>query len=294
MKLKPLLYRNIISRLRRVLWVIASVFMFSAGAEAASNSRPLRIGLPQNIFQMRYALVTDWEKYLQNKLNRSVEFVNNRKFADSIMQLHMAELDFAWVADYPNLSLGYKMRLAAIPLIKGKPFFTSYLIVPISDTTTNTLLQLKGKVMVYADPASNSHIEHRYTLMSAGEDPRRFFRKVFFTHAHRESVDAVILGLANAAEVDAFAWDAIATNHPELSLQVRIVARSQEFGAPGLVANRFVSNEEFAAIQSVLIGMAHDPEGLKLLKRMNFDGFIPGEAKFYEGLIQMKKALGEL
>jgi len=68
---------------------------------------------------------------------------------------------------------------------------------------------------------------------------------------------------------------------------------SQEFGAPPLVANHFVSKEEFADMQKVLVGMAQDPEGLKLLKRMNLDGFISGEEKNYESLVQMKKALGE-
>lgn len=286
-------FRNIAGRFPWALWLSASIFLFSANAWADRNARPLRIGLPQSIFQMQYVLVADWQQYLQGKLHRSVEFVNSRKFADSMVQLHMEKLDFAWVTDYPNTALKQQLRLLAVPLFKGRPFFSSYLIVPASDTQTTSLKQLKGTVLVFADPHSNSHIEHRYALLKAGEDPGRYFRKVFFTLSHRESIDAVILGLANAAEVDNFVWDSLAKGHPELALQTRIVAQSQEFGAPPLVANHFVSKEEFAEMQSVLIGMAHDPEGMKLLKRMNLDGFIPGEAKVYESLVQMKKALGE-
>ena len=280
----------------RFLWarcLLASILLFSASAWADGNLRPLRIALPMKATFTQFSLIADWQQYLQNKLHRPVEFVNNRKFPDSIVQLHVGKLDFAWVTDYPNASIGYPVRLLAVPLYKGRPFFTSYLVVPVGDTQTTTLLQLKGKVLVFADPTSNSHIEHRYTLMKAGEDPRRFFRKVFFTQVHRESVEAVILGLANAAEVDNFAWDAMVRDHPELTLQTHIVAMSQEFGAPPLVANHFVSKEEFADMQKVLVGMAQDPEGLKLLKRMNLDGFISGEEKNYESLVQMKKALGE-
>jgi phosphonate transport system substrate-binding protein len=275
------------------LWLVTSIFLFPASAWAQSNARPLRIGLQQSIFQMQFGLIADWQQYLQNKLHRPVEFVNSRRYADSVVQLHMGKLDFAWVTDYPNIAIGQQVRLLAVPLYKGKPFFTSYLIVPASDTQTTGLLQLKGTVLVFADPTSNSHIEQRYALFKAGEDPKRFFHKVFFTHAHRESIESVILGLANAAEVDNFVWDAMAKGHPELAQQTRIVARSQEFGAPPLVANHFVSKEEFADMQSALTGMAQDPEGLKLLKRMNLDGFIPGEATLYERLIQMKKELGE-
>jgi phosphonate transport system substrate-binding protein len=293
MKQEPLPFCNTANRFLWTLWLIASIFLVPSSAWAESNARPLRIGLPQSIFSMQFALVADWQQYLQNKLHRPVEFVNGRRFADSVVQLHMGKLDFAWVTDYPNAAIGHQVRLLAVPLYNGKPFFTSYLIVPASDTQTTKLLQLKGAVLVFADPTSNSHIEQRYALFKAGEDPKRFFQKVFFTPAHRESIESVILGLANAAEIDNFFWDAMVRSHPELALKTRIVARSQEFGAPPLVANHFVSKEEFNDVQSALIGMALDPEGLKLLKRMNLDGFIPGEARFYERLIQMKKELGE-
>jgi phosphonate transport system substrate-binding protein len=284
---------NIANRFPRALWLIASILLFSTSAWAMNNDRPLRIGLPQSIFHTQYGLVADWQQYLQTKLHRPVEFVNSRKFSDSIVQLHTEKVDFAWVTDYPNTMLRYQVRLLAVPLYKGRPFFSSYLIVSASNTQTTSLMQLKDTIFVFADPNSNSHIEHRYTLLKAGEDPRRFFRKVFFTHAHRESIEAVTLGLANAAEVDNFVWDAMAKGHPELAAQTRIVAKSHEFGAPPLVANHFVSKEEFADMQSVLIGMAQNPEGMKLLKRMNLDGFIPGEAKLYDSLVQMKKELGE-
>jgi len=99
--------------------------------------------------------------------------------------------------------------------------------------------------------------------------------------------------LADVTEVDNYSWDAQIRERPEVGAQTRIVARSEEFGAPALMVNHFVSNEDAAAMQSVLVGMAQDPEGVKLLKRMNLDGFIPGEAKIYESLVQMKQALGE-
>jgi phosphonate transport system substrate-binding protein len=59
------------------------------------------------------------------------------------------------------------------------------------------------------------------------------------------------------------------------------------------VANHFVSQEDFAEMQAALTGMARDAEGVKILKRMNLDGFVPAQARFYESLLQMRKALGE-
>jgi len=116
---------------------------------------------------------------------------------------------------------------------------------------------------------------------------------VFYTHSHRESVDAVIRGIANAAEVDSYVWDTMLRDHPEWGLRTRIVARSHEFGAPPVVANQqSVTKEEFVEMQSVLIDMARNPEGMRLLKRMNFDSFVPGDTNLYEGLVQMRRELG--
>jgi len=276
-----------------MLSLTASVFLSAEDAGAQSNLRPLRIGLPQSIFHMQFALMSDWQQYLQNRLHRPVEFVSSRKFGDSIVQLHMEKLDYAWVTDYPNAAIGFKVRLLAVPLYHGRPFFTSYLIVPASDTKTTSLFQLKGAVFAFADPGSNGHVEQRYALFDAGEDPKRFFQKVFFTHAHQESIQSVILGLANAAEVDSYVWDTLVQAHPEIAQQTRVVAHSQEYGAPPLVANHFVTKAEFTEMQNVLIGMAQDAEGASILKQMSLDGFVPGDPKLYERLGQMKKALGE-
>jgi len=292
-KQNMLRFRNIAKSLAWTLCLAAGLSLFASNARAELNGRPIRFGLPQSIFHMQHLLVADWQQYLQTKLHRSVEFVSSRKFSDSIMQLHAARLDFAWVTDYPNITNGFPVNLLVAPSYQGKPFFTSYLIVAASDSQTKTLMQMRGKALVFADPTSNGHIEHRYLLAKAGEDPRRFFRKIFFTHAHNESVDAVIVGLADVAEVDNFVFDAMVKNRPELTLQTRIVARSQEFAAPPIVANHFVSKEEAADMRSVLIGMARDPEGAKLLKRMNLDGFVPVHADFYESLLKMRKSLGE-
>lgn len=293
MKPGALRFRNIRDWLPWVIWVAIGLLLLPAGARAEINARPLRVGLPHSVFHMEFALVADWQRYLQNKLRRPVEFVDNRKFADSVVQLHMGKLDFAWVTDYPNPAIGFQARLVVVPLYKGTPFFISYLVVPATDTRTTTLKQLRGQVMVYANPTSSSHIDHRYALLNAGEHPRRFFRKVFFTYANHESIEAVVLGLADVAEVDNYAWDAMVEDRPEVTLQTRILARSGEFGAPPLMANHFVGVEDFANMQNALVGMAHDPEGIKLLKRMRFDGFVPGDARFYQRLVSMKKALGE-
>ena len=106
-------------------------------------------------------------------------------------------------------------------------------------------------------------------------------------------IKAVALGLAHAGEVDSRVWDLLAQSHPALTAQTRIVTKSLEYGAPPLIANHFVSLEDFSEMQRVLTGMAADAKGLNLLKRLGLDGFIAGDEKIYERMVTMKQQLGE-
>lgn len=255
---------------------------------------PIRIGLPDSLLHMQYVLISDWRQYLENKLNRPVELITHRKFSNSTMQLYVENLDFAWVTDYPDVHLKSQVRLLAVPLYKGQPYFTSYLIVPAYNDKTTSLLQLKGAVFVFTDPSRNgSYLGVHYELLTAGEDPGRFFSKTFFARTHSEVIKAVALGLAHAGEVDSMVWDSLAKARPDLAAQTRIVAKSPEYGAPPILANHFVSKADFNDMQRVLVGMAADPKGIELLKRLNLDGFTPGDEKIYERIVKMRRALGE-
>lgn len=288
-------FRNPACRLRLLLWLCAGMLLVLAPAWASSPSYPLiRIGLPNSLLHQQYVLIAEWRQYLENKLKRPVEFVIPRKFSNTTVHLYAEKLDFAWVTDYPDVQLKSRVRLLAVPLHKGKPYFTSYLIVPAYNDKTTSLLQLKGAVFAFTDPSQNgSYLEVRYELLKAGENPDQFFSTVFFTGSHREVIKAVALGLAHAGEVDSMVWDSLAKARPDLTGQTRIVAKSHEYGAPPLVANHFVSKEDYNDMQRVLVGMAADPKGIELLKRLNLDGFIPGDEKIYERMVKMRQALRE-
>lgn len=288
-------FRNIACRIRHLLLLcLIGTLLVVAPAWAEPGKSPVRIGLPHSMFHMQYLLVAEWRQYLEIKLQRPVQFVTHRKFSDTTVQLYGDKLDFVWITDYPDAQLKSSARLLAVPLYKGQPYYTSYLIVPTFDTRTTSLKQLKGAVFVFADPSPNgSYLALRYELLMAGQNPDQFFRKTFFTRSHREVIKAVALGLANAGEVDSVVWDALAKLRPDLAGQTRVISKSQAYGAPPLIANHFVSKEDYDDMQRVLVGMAQDPKGIDLLKRLNLDGFIPGDGRIYEHMVKMKQALDQ-
>ena len=282
-----------------LLWIsLGLIALLSSGAVwAEGNTQPIRIGLTPAIIHNQYGLLTDWREYLQKKLRRPVEFVSRDSYRETIDLIRQRKIDFAWVSDYPYVYLEDKhlARLLVTPLYLGRPYYCSYLIVPTSDLETKSLLQLKGKIFAYADPYSHSgYLVPRYQLQQAGEDPNRFFRKTLFTWGHRKIVEAVAQGLADAGSLDSFVWDALSVIQPDLTHQTRIVAKSPEYGFPPIVARRSVNRADSSALQQALLGMTNDPEGAKLLKRLNLSGFAPGDAKLYDGVRKMMRTMGEL
>lgn len=289
------LFLNIFIALR----IFASLFSILASGAlwAEESAQPIRFGLTPAVIHNQYGLLTDWREYLQKKLGRPVEFVSRDSYRETIDLIKRKKIDFAWVSDYPYVYLEEKRlaRLLITPLYQGRPYYCSYLIAPASDFKTKSLPQLKGKIFAYADPYSNSgYLVPRYQLQQAGEDPNRFFRKTFFTWGHRRIVEAVAQGLADAGALDSFVWDTLSVIQPELTGQTRIVEKSPEYGFPPIVSRQTLSKADSAAMRQALLDMANDQEGARLLKRLNLSGFAPGDARLYDGVRKMMRAMGEL
>ena len=258
------------------------------------RNQPVRIGLTPAFLHDQHGLLEEWRRYLELKLRRPVIFVQRDSYRETMDLLRLEKLDFAWICDYPFVHLKQQVRLLAVPLYQGRPYYRSYLIVPATNPHTTSILQLKNMVFAYADPYSNTgYLAPRYELHQAGEDPAKFFGKTFFTWSHRKVVEAVALGLAHGGAVDSFVWDTLARLQPALTAKTRIVSRSPEYGFPPFVAHRSVSEEESAAFQKVLVGMTTDPAGKALLGRLTLDGFTIGEAELYDSVARMMRAFGE-
>ena len=45
-------------------------------------------------------------------------------------------------------------------------------------------------------------------------------------------------------------------------------------------------------MRAVLLDMTKDPDGPALLKRLNIDGFIPGDARLYDKVVKLQREFG--
>ncbi|ENO78544.1 substrate-binding domain-containing protein [Thauera sp. 63] len=270
-------------------------FLRTAGAVVAltvlpvrAEEAPVRIGLTPVFLDDQMSFLSQWRRWLEVKLGRTVVFVQRGSYREVMDLLRAGKLDFAWVCGYPYVLHRQELKLVAVPLWRGGPYYQSYLIVPADDTRTTTLVDLRGKVFAYSDPDSNSgYLYPRYLLTTQGENPANFFSRSFFTWAHRKVVEAVGIALADGGAVDGYVWETLAESHPDLTRATRVIERSPPLGYPPFVARADIQTAELARFRTVLLEMVADPQGMDLLHRLRLDGFTPGQPELFDEIARM-------
>ncbi len=269
--------------LRRALWLAALPALPLRAAAPA-----LRIGLTPVFLDDQMSFLTQWRSWLETRLGRGVVFVQRANYREIVDLVRSGKLDFAWICGYPYVRYRHELKLVAVPLWRGGPWYHSYLIVPADDTRSSSLLDLRGKVFAYSDPDSNSgYLYPRYLLVTRGENATDFFSRSFFTWAHRKVVEAVAVGLADGGAVDGYVWETLAELHPGLTRATRIIERSPALGHPPFVARGDIGTAELEQFRAVLLGMAADPKGAALLQRLHLDGFTAGEPALFDDIARM-------
>jgi len=284
----------IVRRWISVALVLACLGVFSVPAQANAHLLPIRIGMPHRTLGLDYFLIEDFRAYVEARLNHPVEAVVHGRFNNNTAEMVRSKLDFAWVVDHPDNQFKGLIDLIAVPLYGGKVESSSYIITSRLTSHAANLVQLRGAVFAFADRLSEgSYMDVRYQLLDAGENPDRFFRRVFFTRSHKDVVKAVALGLAHGGAVDSVIWDQMVKTQPKLVHQIQVIGRSAAYGAPAFIANHSADAQDVQEFRKLLLGMDKDPQGKELLKRMRVDAFVPGDERFYERQVQMRRALGE-
>lgn len=272
----------------------AGILEVSGAAAQPAAQRTFRVGLTPAFVHDQHALMADWRRYLESRLGVGIEFLPRNSYRETMDLLHQSRLDFAWLCDYAFLYMKDLVRLLAVPLNRGRPYYRAYLLVHADNNRPQGMADLKGAAFAYSDPYSNTgYLVPRYQIRQLGADPATYFRKTFFTWSHRKAVEAVASGMADAASMDSFVWDTLTQVKPELTHRTRIIGASPEYGFPPFAAHRSVSEEDYSAMQRVLLGMQHDSEGKDLLARLNLTGFVRGERRLYDDVVAMMRAFGE-
>lgn len=261
-------------------------------ADAAAE--PVRIGLTPVFLDDQVGFLGQWRDYLAHAMGRPVDFVQRGSYREVVDLLRQDRLHFAWLCGYPYVREQRWLRLLAVPVYQGKPLYRSYLIVPASDAATATIADLRDRVFAFSDPDSNSgYLYPYYRLSRANTSPARFFRRTFFTYAHKKVVEAVALEVAHGGAVDGYVWDTLARTHPELTARTRVADRSPSFGFPPLVSGPAASASLHRRMQEILFAMHESPDGTRFLQQLNLDRFTGATPALYAEIEAMLRGLAQ-
>lgn len=274
---------------RRALLMAFGVGAWSlASRSLAQRQGAVRIGLTAVFLDDEIRFLLRWRAYLEQRLGRKVEFVQRGRYRETVELLRQGHLEAAWICGFPYVRFRRELQLLAVPLFEGKPLYRSYLIVPASDGATRSILDLRGKVFAFSDPDSNSGFLYpSYVLHGARERPESFFKRAFFTWAHRKVVDAVSSRLAQGGSVDGYVWETLRVAPGDLTAGTRVVSKSPEFGHPPIVVRANLAPGLAQELRAAFTGMNGDAEGRALLASLNLDGFTPGDDRLFDSIESM-------
>lgn len=261
-------------------------------AEPAQPTRqtPLRIGMGAMITPKDgYVYYQRLQHYIEKKLGMPVQLVDRENYDEMNGLLESGGVDAAFVCAGPYVEgkTKFGMELLAMPLVKGKPLYYSYIIVP-RDSPAKSLRELRGKVFAFTDPKSNSgKLVPTYMLARMKQTPESFFSRVEFTYGHDLSIRAVADKLVDGAAVDSLIWEYTALKNPELTGRTRIIEKSEPYGIPPVVVRPGMNLELKKRLKEILLSAAQDPEGKEILTGMMIDGFVAGDDRNYDTIRSM-------
>jgi phosphonate transport system substrate-binding protein len=254
----------------------------------AAGRERVNIGLTPVFLDNQVSFLERWRTWFEQKLERPVSFVQRGNYREIVELVREGKIDFAWLCGFPYVRYRREMRLVAVPLWRGKPYYQAYIIVPAEDTRSQSLFDLRGKIFAYSDPDSNSgYLYPQYLLIQAGESPASFFSRSFFTWGHRKVVEAVSVGLAAGGAVDGYIWEVLNETGSELTRGTRVIGSSPLLGHPPFVARNGLPGADFERFRQTLMSMASDAEGSRLLGSLHLDGFTEAQPVLYDGIARM-------
>lgn len=252
----------------------------------------LNFGLTPVFLDHRASLLRQWRRYLEQHLDRPVRFTQRGSYHEIVELLRDGELDLAWLCGYPYVRESDWLRLLAAPLYQGEPLYRSCLIVPHTDRDSGSIMDLEGRLFAYSDPDSLSgyHLP-RHAIRGAGADPDAFFARTILSWTHRNAIQAVADRLVDGAAVDGYVLDMVAVNEPHVAARTRVVSRSQRYGFPPIVARGDLPTSSARACRAVLLGMAGDEAGQRILDTLGLDGFARVEPDLYTSIREIADAV---
>ncbi len=224
--------------------------------------------------------------YIGRLLGREVQLIQRKTYSEINELFPKGQIDLAFICSGPYAVSKeiFGFEALATPIVRGIPFYHSYLIVN-KDSPFQKIEELRDHVFAFTDPKSNTGaLVPRFWLAEMGETPQSFFSSVNYTYSHDNSIMAVAKALVDGATVDSHIWEYYNVRNPVYTSRTQVLKKSQPFGSPPLVASVYLPAKVKVKIRDILITMHQDPDGRRILEELMIDRFVAPREIWYESI----------
>lgn len=216
--------------------------------------------------------------------------------AAAVEALRNNDADISFMGALPYVIANAQTGAVAVlaEVYRGSPTYTGRIFVRRAGAIEK-LADLKGKAIAFADPISESgylyplDIFVENGLLQRGEDPKRFFGKVYFAGGYQQAMQAMEAGLVDAAGVSQYA-DLLLT--PNQQPQVKWIAESKPIPSHVVIARKDLDPALKAKFVAAMLKL-NEPQNIALLKHVySPDGYVEADPKSFDGVRELAKAYG--
>ncbi|MHC4503570.1 MAG: substrate-binding domain-containing protein [Planctomycetota bacterium] len=222
-------------------------------------------------------------------VGRQEAFVLRPSYADVRRELEQGTIDVGFVCTgtYVHALPQGRIKLLAKPEFEDGLAYRCLLIVP-AGSSRDSLKELRGAVMAFTDPESNTGcLVPQALLLERGYDPETFFSKTVFTKSHDRSIRSVALGVVDVAAVDSLVWKSNIEQDESLARRARVIWRSEAFGPPPIVVPAGIEPRLERSLRQAFLTLDQDEEGRAILSSIGIKRFVKANHDDYASAIAL-------
>ncbi len=224
--------------------------------------------------------------YISKNLGYDIEFMQRKTYKEVNNLLINNKVDLAIICSgaYVDKSAKDKIEILTVPVVDGKPFYQSFIIVN-KESKINKFKELKDKKFAFTDPLSNSGTLYaKWLVENLGENKDHFFSKTIYTYAHDISMQLVAKGIVDGASVDGLIFNYIKKHDPKRVKNLKIIKKSELFGIPPLVVPKNLNPQTKLKLKNLFLNIYKDSFGKSILEKLSIDKFIEGKDENYNSI----------
>lgn len=298
-------FKKTLTVLMAAMITLSASFMYGCGSSGSKNKVVIAYAPNESTDESadaRAGLAND----LKEALGVEVEEIQVSDYNSIIEALRSGKADVAYIG---ALAIAYAYDHAgATPIAMKAPerdrsqaVYHSLLVTSSSNTSINSIKDIKGKTIAFVDPESTSgNLFPTYEIIKAFPNEGltsdilhtngKFFTATSYSGKHQAGLQAVVRGDVDVVPIsDQILKSEIANGNVKES-DVKIIHESDAIPAEGFVVGKHVSDELKDKLQDFLVGYDNAEYFEKVIKVLNAR-FITASIEDYQVVIDLNRTM---